>query len=65
MKNWILNNWPKLVGIMLLTGIILFFINRESIMNHRVTKAKMEIFDGIKDRDKEKIRNGIDSIKLK
>ena len=65
MKEWVRNNWPTLVALILALVILVLFLNRKDILNHRVTKAKIEIFDGIKDQDKEKIKNGIDSIKFK
>ena len=63
MKVWFSNNWPKLIGFILITGLIILFVFRKSIFESNVAKAKMEIFQGAQEQDQQRISRGLDSLK--
>lgn len=63
MKSFIRAHWPKIIISLLVIIFLILVMNRKSIMENKITKAKIEIFKGIQDQDMDQIQSGIDSIR--
>ena len=62
MKEFFRQHWLKCAIIILIIILITLFSQRKRILNHKITKAKMQIFEGIQDQDIDKVKSALDSI---
>ena len=64
-REQIRKRWVLLFGGFLLILLVVLFWQRENIAEHEVTKAKMEIFKAAQNKDKERIKEVLDSLGIK
>ena len=64
-REQIRKRWVLLFGGFLLILLAVLFWQRENIAEHEVTKAKMEIFKAAQNKDKERIKEVLDSLGIK
>jgi hypothetical protein len=65
LKENIQKYWVLILGVFLLILLSILFWQRENIAEHKVTKAKIEIFKAAQNKDKERIKEVLDSLGIK
>lgn len=65
MKVWIMKYLVWIVSALLIILFTILFWKRKAIAENKFTKAKLEIFKAAADKDTERIKEVIDSLKNK
>lgn len=65
MKVFFKRYWLWIVSVFLILLFSILFWQRKAIAENKYTKAKLELFKAAADRDTERIKEVIDSLKMK